>query len=39
MMATVKAVYDVPATDESLQYRVWAGRVESDSYEFALRHW
>jgi hypothetical protein len=39
MKARVKAIYEIPATDESRQYKVWAGRVESDSYEFTLRHW
>ncbi len=36
---TVKAIYEVSTTSESKQYKVWAGRVESGSYMFTLRHW
>jgi hypothetical protein len=34
---TLRAVYEVFATPEASQYKVWTGRVESHSYNFKLR--
>jgi len=37
MPITLKAVYDVSATAEAAQYKVWTGRLESRAYNFKLR--
>lgn len=36
MTIALKAVYDVPKTDEALKYGVWSGRIESRSYNWVL---
>jgi hypothetical protein len=36
---TIKAIYEVRSTPEAAKERVWAGRLESNSYHFKLRHW
>jgi hypothetical protein len=37
MLITLNAVYEVSATPEAAQYKVWTGRVESRTYNFKLR--
>jgi hypothetical protein len=39
MRITLKAVYEVSATPEAAQYKVWTGRVDSRPYNFKLRKW
>jgi hypothetical protein len=39
MPITPKAVYEVSATPEAAQYKVWTGRVESRAYNLKLRQW
>ncbi len=34
----LKAIYQVEATPESTEHKVWTGRVESKSYDFTLEH-
>ncbi len=36
---TLKAIYQVTATPESSEHKVWSGRIESKPYNFTLRHW
>ena len=39
MSITLKAVYQVSATREASEHKVWIGRVESHAYKFMLRQW
>lgn len=39
MAITVKAIYEVHATPEAAQYKVWIGRLESRTCDFKLRQW
>jgi len=39
MPIKLKAVYEVHPTDESAQYKVWIGRIESRVYDLTLRQW
>jgi hypothetical protein len=39
MPITLKAVYEVSTTPEAIQFKVWTGRLESQSYNFSLRQW
>ena len=36
---TIKAIYELRPTPESVQEKVWAGRVESTVYHFKLTHY
>jgi len=36
---TLKAIYQVTATAESRQHKVWTGRIESKPYDLTLRYW
>jgi hypothetical protein len=39
MSIKLKAIYEVSATPEATQYKVWTGRLESHIYSFTLRQW
>lgn len=39
MPIKLKAIYEVHATPEATQYKVWTGRLESHSYDLSLRQW
>jgi hypothetical protein len=39
MAIKLKAIYEVSATPEATQYKVWTGRLESHIYSFTLRQW
>jgi len=39
MAITLRAIYEVRPTPEAAKYKVWTGRLESKSYNFALRQW
>jgi hypothetical protein len=39
MPISVKAIYEVPATQEARERKVWIGRIESHTYNFTLRQW
>lgn len=36
---TFKAIYRVTDTPEATKQKVWTGRIESKTYDFALQHW
>ena len=36
---SLKAIYQVTATPEATEHKVWLGRVESKVYELTVRHW
>jgi len=36
MPITLKAIYEISPTPESVQHQVWTGRVESHSYQLSL---
>lgn len=38
MPITIKAIYEVTPTPESAQWKVWTGRLESNTYDFKLIH-
>jgi hypothetical protein len=38
-LLTLKAIYQVTATPEATEHKVWTGRIESKTYNFTLRHW
>ena len=37
-LITLKAIYEVTATPEATEHKVWTGRVESKASNFTLRH-
>jgi hypothetical protein len=39
MPIKLKVVYEVRPTEESAQYNVWTGRIESRAYDLTLRQW
>jgi hypothetical protein len=39
MPITLKAIYEVTATPEAPQHKVWTGRIESHTYNLTLRQW
>jgi hypothetical protein len=36
---TIKAIYEVKPTQESVEQKVWTGRTESRGYRYSFRHW